>query len=75
MAEQLKDLIKQKNTKSISDYGTGKKNLLLGLKDAGINHIEYYPYDPVFPEYDPPKSAELVCCIDVLEHIEPEKTR
>ena len=73
MAEQLKDLIKQTNTKSISDFGTGMKNLLLGLKDAGINHIEYYSYDPVFPEYGPPRSAELVCCIDVLERIEPEK--
>ena len=67
------DLIKQVNIKSLSDYGAGKKNLLVGLRDSGINHIEYYPYDPVFPEYGLPKSAELVCCIDVLEHIEPEK--
>ena len=67
------DLIKQTNTKSVSDYGAGKKNLLVALRKSGINHVEYYPYDPVFPEYGPPKSAELVCCIDVLEHIEPEK--
>lgn len=67
------DLIKQTNMISISDYGAGKKNLLAGLRDAGIKNIEYYPYDPVFPEYGPPKSAELVCCIDVLEHIEPGK--
>ena len=67
------DLIKQTNTKSVSDYGAGKKNLLVGLRNADINHVEYYPYDPVFPEYGPPKSAELVCRIDVLGHIEPEK--
>ena len=67
------ELIKQTNTKSISDYGAGKRNLLAGLRNAGIDHIEYYPYDPVFPEYGLPKPAELVCCIDVLEHVEPEK--
>lgn len=69
----IADLIKQTNINSISDYGAGKKNLLVGLRNAGINHVKYYPYDPVFPEYGPPKTAELVCCIDVLEHIEPEK--
>ena len=33
---------------------------------------EYFPYDPAYPEYGDPKSADLVCCIDVLEHIEPD---
>jgi hypothetical protein len=65
------DLIRQIGALSISDYGGGKKNLLVGLNKHGISGIEYYPYDPVFPEYGPPKTADLVCCIDVLEHIEP----
>jgi len=56
--------------KSVSDYGAGKKNLLKGLKALGMTDFEYFPYDPAFPEYGQPKSAELVCCIDVLEHIE-----
>jgi len=60
------------NIKTLSDYGAGKKNLLVGLVKSGINLNEYYPYDPSFPEYGPPKPADLVCCIDVLEHIEPD---
>jgi hypothetical protein len=66
------DLIKQISARSVSDYGAGKKNLLLGLAQNEVSDIEYFPYDPVFPEYGPPKIADLVCCIDVLEHIEPE---
>jgi hypothetical protein len=65
------DFIRHAKINSVSDYGAGKKNLLAGLQLNNINAIEYYPYDPVFPEYGPPKPAELVCCIDVLEHIEP----
>jgi hypothetical protein len=66
----IADLIRQTGALTISDYGAGKKNLLVGLKNLGLNHLNYYPYDPVFPEYGPPMSADLVCCIDVLEHIE-----
>ena len=33
---------------------------------------EYQPYDPAFPGYGAAKPADLVCCIDVLEHIEPK---
>ena len=56
---------------SISDYGAGKQNLRLALEQAGVE-IDYRPYDPAFPEYGAPRAADLVCCIDVLEHIEPE---
>jgi hypothetical protein len=66
------DVIRQTQVQSISDYGAGKKRLLEGLLKAGVTPSDYFPYDPVFPEYGPPKTADLVCCIDVLEHIEPE---
>ena len=66
------DFIRQTGVRSVSDYGAGKKNLLVGLKNAGIGSMDYYPYDPAFEEYGKPKSADLVCCIDVLEHIEPD---
>lgn len=66
------EIIKKANIKSLSDYGAGKKNLLLGINNNGIKDIEYFPYDPAFPQYGVPVASQLVCCIDVLEHIEPE---
>jgi hypothetical protein len=66
----VKHLLDQTGIKSISDYGAGKCNLLRGLHDLGVRGLDYLPYDPAFPEYGPPKPADLVCCIDVLEHIE-----
>jgi hypothetical protein len=71
-APLVADVIRQTGARSVSDYGAGKKNLLKGLGEAGIGDIQYLPYDPAFPEYGAPQPADLVCCIDVLEHIEPE---
>jgi hypothetical protein len=70
-APYLKTLIDQNGTiHSLSDYGAGKQNLIKALNEQGLK-IDYRPYDPAFPEYGEPRSADLVCCIDVLEHIEP----
>jgi hypothetical protein len=57
---------------SISDYGCGKMVLNQKLTQEFQINIEYFPYDPAFPEYGPPKTADLICCIEVLEHVEPE---
>ena len=71
-APLVAQLIKQRGYNSISDYGAGKKRLQAALAQHGVTDIEYLPYDPAFPEYGDAKSADLVCCIDVLEHVEPE---
>ena len=65
-------ICKENNIKTICDYGAGKKRLLDALINEKINTFKYFPYDPVFPEYGEAKEADLVCCIDVLEHIEYE---
>lgn len=71
-APLVKQFIEQRRFASLSDYGAGKQNLNKTLiAEHGVN-IAYHPYDPAFPEYGPPQPADLVCCIDVLEHIEPE---
>lgn len=67
--KQVLELVK---AKSLSDYGAGKQNLRKALHDLGITDFDYRPYDPAFPEYGAPQSGDLVCCIDVLEHIEPD---
>ena len=72
-APLVAQLVKNAKILSISDYGAGKKRLYEGLKSNGITPKNYYPFDPAFPEYGDPKPADLVCCIDVLEHIEPTK--
>ena len=66
----VKQVIDHYKVSSLADYGAGKRNLLKGLRDLGANGFDYFPYDPVFPEYGEPRAADLVCCIDVLEHIE-----
>ncbi len=66
------NIIKNYKIKTLSDYGAGKKNLLKALTLNGIVLDDYYPYDPAFPDYGSPMSADLVCSIDVLEHIEPD---
>jgi len=65
-------LFDQTGAKSVSDYGAGKCNLQKKMHELGTTEFEYYPYDPAFSEYGEPKQAALVCCIDVLEHVEPE---
>lgn len=69
-APTVKQLFERTKAKSISDYGAGKCNLRRGLNEAGLADFEYFPYDPAFPEYGLPTPADLVTCIDVLEHIE-----
>ena len=55
-------------TKNILSYGSGK-----GLLARGIPW-QIAEYDPAIPgKEELPKPADLVCCLDVLEHIEPDK--
>jgi hypothetical protein len=54
------------------DYGCGhNQSLKKNLKPA--RSFTYQAYDPGVPEYaEDPTPAEMVVCIDVMEHIEPE---
>jgi hypothetical protein len=69
VAHLVDDLIVKFNVKSLCDYGAGKQLLRKSITQTVEN---YYPYDPAFAEYGEAREADLVCCIDVLEHIEPD---
>jgi hypothetical protein len=69
-APVVNQLIAETRATSLSDYGAGKQRLRDALRDQFQREIDYRPYDPAFPEYGPAQPADLVCCIDVLEHIE-----
>ena len=64
-------LIRDNGWESVHDYGAGKRRLLDCFNEADLT-VAYSASDPAFPEYGSPRPADLVCCIDVLEHIEPE---
>lgn len=70
-APLVRALLKAGRCSSLSDYGAGKCKLRWTLGDH-LTRIDYRPYDPAFPQYGRPRTADLVTCIDVLEHIEPD---
>jgi hypothetical protein len=58
------------NCNTVLDYGCGKGTLVRTLTDA---KIAAHGYDPAVPQFSAmPVPADLVACVDVLEHIEPE---
>lgn len=66
-APQVRELCELLNTQNVLDYGCGKGT----LQDA-LN-FEITQYDPALVELcSEPHPHDIVCCLDVLEHIEPE---
>lgn len=56
--------------KSILDYGCGKGTIGKSFRESGLNIVR--DYDPAIPGKDKAaERADLVICVDVMEHIEP----
>lgn len=72
-AKLVAALLKIGQCESLTDYGAGKCKLKAGLDRIRARRVRYLPYDPAFPDYGEPQPADLVACIDVLEHIEPAR--
>lgn len=64
-------LLRSTGASSLLDYGCGSKRSLLQTLELPAD-VVYEGYDPAIPDFSgDPCPAELVVCIDVLEHIEP----
>jgi hypothetical protein len=65
-------VVRANGVTSLLDYGAGKQRLGSALARLLPAPIEIRSYDPAIPEIaGPPAPAEMVACIDVLEHVEP----
>lgn len=69
LAPVVKSICEKFNVQSLIDYGCGKGRLFEHLPI-----LDVHGYDPAIEKYSvkPSRKAQLVTCIDVLEHIEPE---
>lgn len=67
----VSNFINKMGISEMLDYGAGKGRLAKNLDVA--HDVEVTHYDPAIPQWSKtPDSKQLVCCFDVLEHIEPE---
>ncbi len=73
-APDVARLIALEQPETILDYGAGKGNLGLTLGMQVLEGRVLTEYDPGIKGIDvlPENKFDMVCCIDVLEHIEPE---
>lgn len=69
-AAYVAQLMYEERHETILDYGCGKGTLSETLAEQDIVVADYDP--AIAGKDDPPEPADLVVCLDVLEHIEPE---
>lgn len=73
--DTLADIIEANEINTMLDYGAGKGRIVPAIGRATSRSLELSLYDPGIPQIaEPPEPAELVTCIDVLEHVEPQYT-
>ena len=67
--EVIRQLVRDYDARHILDYGCGKKDLWNSLG----REFDVRNFDPALPGLDAaPDPADLVACLDVLEHVEPD---
>lgn len=67
--ELVSGLVEATRSKTLLDYGCGSMRNLFNVLDCDVH---YLGYDPAVPEFSAKEPCDLVVCIDVLEHIEPD---
>lgn len=75
-APLVAQVINRLEVQHVLDYGCGSNlGLMKAIADKKLvgHAFKYQAYDPCVPQYAAsPVPAEMVACIDVLEHVEPE---
>lgn len=71
---QIVEFIKKQQYTDILDYGAGSANRLSGMLESEYpGEFTCTDYDPGIPEISQkPAPHNLVTCVDVLEHVEPD---
>jgi 2-polyprenyl-3-methyl-5-hydroxy-6-metoxy-1,4-benzoquinol methylase len=68
--QMVSQMVEKSGAKTLLDYGCGSMRNLAKVLDCDV---VYEGYDPAVPAFAAdPDAADLVVCIDVLEHIEPD---
>jgi hypothetical protein len=67
----VSEILKNKNIKSMLDFGSGKGYTSQAIAEQFPN-IKLYTYDPVTSPIALPKSVNMIYSSDVLEHVEPD---
>jgi hypothetical protein len=71
-APHVHKIMAQESLTTLLDYGSGQGKLGHWFAENAPN-IDLHQYEPGIPKRAAmPKSAEIVACIDVMEHIEPD---
>ncbi len=67
--DQVTEVVKRLNPKSILDYGCGRSDLIAHFYKDGERKL--YRFDPAIPRFKqmPSDRVDLVLCTDVMEHI------
>ena len=73
LIEDIKEIMQRYNVTEVLDYGCGAGGFKKALNDPTV---EVYEYDPgILGKEESPDPSDFVICIDVLEHIEPDKIK
>lgn len=72
-APLIAQVIRANKVREVLDYGAGKGRLAQALPGHLKEPVTVVPYDPAVEAWSgPPRPTDMVACIDVLEHIEPD---
>jgi hypothetical protein len=72
---QIYKYIVQEDCKSVLDYGSGNSDFKKTVENLYPDHdFKIVEYEPSIPELNiDPEACDMTICVDVLEHVEPDK--